>query len=37
MGISRYTLYKYVRIDGTWRYCKAASTTTARSSPTSFS
>jgi hypothetical protein len=24
MGISRYTLYKYVRIDGTWRYCKAA-------------
>jgi hypothetical protein len=24
MGISRFTLYKYVRIDGTWRYCKAA-------------
>ncbi len=24
MGISRYTPYKYVRIDGTWRYCKAA-------------
>jgi len=24
MGISRYTLYKYVRIDGSWRYCKAA-------------
>jgi hypothetical protein len=24
MGISRYTLYKYVRIDGTWRCCKAA-------------
>ena len=24
MGISRYPLYKYVRIDGTWRYCKAA-------------
>jgi hypothetical protein len=24
MGISRYTLYKYVRIDGSWRYCKGA-------------
>ena len=24
MGISRYTLYKYVKVDGTWRYCKAA-------------
>ena len=24
MGISRYTLYKYVRIDGSWRYGKAA-------------
>ena len=24
MGISKYTLYKYVRIDGSWRYCKAA-------------
>jgi len=24
MGISRFTLYKYVRIDGSWRYCKAA-------------
>jgi integrase len=24
MGISKYTLYKYVRIDRTWRYCKAA-------------
>src|ERR1700745_2111866 len=24
MGISRYTLYKYVRIDETWRDCKAA-------------
>ena len=24
MGISKYTLWKYVRVDGTWRYCKAA-------------
>jgi integrase len=24
MGISRCTLYKYVKVDGTWRYCKAA-------------
>ena len=24
MGSSRYTLYKYVKIDGTWRYCKGA-------------
>jgi hypothetical protein len=24
MGISKYTLYKYVKVDGTWRYCKAA-------------
>jgi hypothetical protein len=24
MGISRYTLYKYVKVDGDWRYCKAA-------------
>ena len=24
MGISKYTLYKYVKIDDTWRYCKAA-------------
>jgi hypothetical protein len=24
MGISRYTLYKYVKVDGAWRYCKAA-------------
>ena len=24
MGSSRYTLYKYVKVDGTWRYCKAA-------------
>src|SRR5258708_17542483 len=24
MGISKYTLYKYVKVAGTWRYCKAA-------------
>jgi hypothetical protein len=24
VGISKYTLYKYVKVDGTWRYCKAA-------------
>jgi len=24
MAISKYTLYKYVKVDGTWRYCKAA-------------
>ena len=24
MGISRYTLYNYVKVDGAWRYCKAA-------------
>src|SRR5579864_5781874 len=24
MGISKYTLYKYVKVGGTWRYCKAA-------------
>ena len=24
MGSSRYTLYKYIKIDGTWRYCKGA-------------
>jgi hypothetical protein len=24
MGISKYMLYKYVKVDGTWRYCKAA-------------
>ena len=24
MGISKYTLYKYVKVDGTWRYRKAA-------------
>jgi integrase len=24
MGISKYTLYKYVKVDGIWRYCKAA-------------
>lgn len=24
MAISKYTLYKYVKIDRTWRYCKAA-------------
>jgi hypothetical protein len=24
MGISKYTLYKYVKVDDTWRYCKAA-------------
>ncbi len=23
MAISKYTLYKYVKVDGTWRYCKA--------------
>lgn len=23
MGISKYTLYKYVKVDGDWRYCKA--------------
>ena len=24
MAISKYTLYKYVKVKGTWRYCKAA-------------
>jgi integrase len=24
MAISKYTLYKYVKVEGTWRYCKAA-------------
>ena len=24
MGISKYTPYKYVKVNGTWRYCKAA-------------
>lgn len=24
MGISRYTLYKYVKVNGSWRYCRAA-------------
>ena len=24
MAISKYTLYKYVKVGGTWRYCKAA-------------
>jgi integrase len=24
MAISKYTLYKYVKVDGSWRYCKAA-------------
>jgi len=24
MPISKYTLYKYVKVDSTWRYCKAA-------------
>ena len=24
MANSKYTLYKYVKVDGTWRYCKAA-------------
>ena len=24
MATSKYTLYKYVKVDGTWRYCKAA-------------
>lgn len=24
MAISKYTLYKYVKVRGTWRYCKAA-------------
>ena len=24
MAISKYTLYKYVKVVGTWRYCKAA-------------
>ncbi len=24
MAISKYTLYRYVKVDGTWRYCKAA-------------
>ena len=23
MAISKYTLYKYVKVNGTWRYCKA--------------
>ena len=24
MAISKYTLYQYVKVDSTWRYCKAA-------------
>jgi len=24
MAISKYTLYMYVKVDGIWRYCKAA-------------
>ena len=24
MAISKYTLYKYVKVGGAWRYCKAA-------------
>jgi hypothetical protein len=24
MAISKYTLYEYVKVAGTWRYCKAA-------------
>ena len=24
MAISKYTIYKYVKVDDTWRYCKAA-------------
>jgi hypothetical protein len=24
MAISKFTLYKYVKVDGTWRYCKVA-------------
>src|SRR5712672_3641033 len=24
MATSKYTLYKYVKVHGTWRYCKAA-------------
>jgi hypothetical protein len=24
MAISKYTLYKYVKVNGSWRYCKAA-------------
>ena len=24
MAICKYTLYKYVKVEGTWRYCKAA-------------
>ena len=24
MGSSRYTLYKYVKVEAIWRYCKAA-------------
>jgi hypothetical protein len=24
MAISKYTLYKYVKVDGTWRHCEAA-------------
>src|SRR5258707_5133444 len=24
MAISKYPLHKYVKVDGTWRYCKAA-------------
>ena len=24
MAISKYSLYKYVKVDSTWRYCKAA-------------
>jgi len=23
-GISKFTLYKYVKVDSAWRYCKAA-------------
>jgi integrase len=33
MGISKYTLYKYVKVDGIWRYCKAAYHDTGKIKP----
>ena len=33
MGISKYTLYEYVKVDGTWRYCKAAFHENAKINP----
>jgi hypothetical protein len=37
MAISKYTLYKYVKVDGVCATAKPPITTMAKSSPTSFS